>query len=66
MSNVEGSVIVYFCDEGLSPEGKMNATCFSNGSWIPNPAELLCLNSHHDSEGLFSVGCKKRQLKQCT
>ena len=42
ISTVEGSVVVFYCNEGLIPAGQMNTTCASNGSWTPNPAELIC------------------------
>ena len=41
-SNVEGSVVTFYCNEGLAPEGQLNATCDSNGNWTPNPAEVVC------------------------
>ena len=41
-SIVKGSVVTFYCNEGLAPEGRMNATCGSNGSWTPNPAEVVC------------------------
>ena len=41
-SNAEGSVVTFYCNEGLAPEGQMNATCDSNGSWTPNPDKVVC------------------------
>ena len=52
-STVEGSVVAFYCNEGLIPLGQMNATCASNGSWTPNPAELIC--SEPPSDGELSV-----------
>ena len=52
-STVEGSVVAFYCNEGLIPLGQMNTTCASNGSWTPNPAELIC--SEPPSDGELSV-----------
>ena len=41
-STVEGAVITYHCNEGLSPSGQLTAVCQSNGRWRPNPAETTC------------------------
>ena len=49
-STVEGSVVAFHCNEGLIPLGKMNTTCASNGSWAPNPAELICNEPSSNSE----------------
>ena len=54
-STVEGSVVAFYCNEGLIPLGQMNTTCASDGSWIPNPAELICNESPLDGEGQLSV-----------
>ena len=55
-STVEGSVVTFYCNEGLIPAEQMNTTCASNGSWTPNPAELICSESPLDGEGQLSVG----------
>ena len=49
-STVEGSVVAFYCNEGLIPAGQMNTTCASNGSWTPNPAELICNEPQSDGE----------------
>ena len=49
-STVEGSVVAFYCNEGLFPLGQMNTTCASDGSWIPNPAELICNEPQSDGE----------------
>ena len=54
-STVEGSVVAFYCNEGLIPLGQMNTTCTSNGSWTPNPAELICSEPPSDGEGQLSV-----------
>jgi len=50
-SAVEGSMVAFFCNEGLIPEGQINATCVSNGSWTPNPADLVCIEPPAENEG---------------
>ena len=54
-STVEGSVVAFYCNEGLIPAEQMNTTCASNGSWTPNPAELICSEPPSDGEGQLSV-----------
>ena len=54
-STVEGSVVTFHCNEGLIPAEQMNTTCASNGSWTPNPAELICSDPPSDGEGQLSV-----------
>ena len=49
-STVEGSVVAFYCNEGLIPLGQMNTTCASDGSWTPNPAELICNEPQSDGE----------------
>ena len=36
-------VIVYQCEEGLVPEGRVEAMCGVDGRWSPNPYALLVL-----------------------
>ena len=54
-STVEGSLVAFYCNEGLIPLGQMNTTCASDGSWTPNPAELICSEPPSDGEGQLSV-----------
>ena len=54
-STVEGSVVAFYCNEGLIPAEQMNTTCASNGSWTPNPAKLICSEPPSDFEGQLSV-----------
>lgn len=49
-STVEDSVVVFYCNEGLTPEGQMTATCALNGSWTPNPADLVCMEPSPDDQ----------------
>ena len=59
-STVEGSVVVFYCNEGLIPVvGQINTTCASNGSLTPNPAELICNERPSDGEGQLSLGSHK-------
>ena len=37
-----GSTVSFQCSEGLSPPWVMNSTCNINGTWSPNPGELIC------------------------
>jgi len=49
---IEGSVVAFFCNEGLIPDGQINTTCVSNGSWTPNPADLVRIEPPAEGEGL--------------
>jgi len=35
-------VVFYQCNPGLLPEGELRAVCASNGSWYPDPMDLIC------------------------
>ena len=38
-----GAQIAFRCNESFVPVGRMSATCTpSNGSWTPDPADLIC------------------------
>ena len=39
---IEGSVITFQCNPGLSPEGEMTATCTNAGVWSTDPARVEC------------------------
>ena len=41
-SGVEGSQIVYYCQPGLLPSDRLVANCRDDGSWSPNPDNLVC------------------------
>ena len=41
-STTVGSEIVYQCQSGLQPEGRMTSVCGGDGRWNPDPATLLC------------------------
>ena len=40
-TTMNGSEVLYSCDPGLVPEGRMRTVCTRNG-WSPNPADLRC------------------------
>ena len=42
-STVESTEVNYQCDDGLVPGGEMMSICLANGTWIPDPAELECV-----------------------
>ena len=48
-------MVAFFCNEGLIPEGQINTTCASNGSWTPNPADLICIEPPAEDEGLIYI-----------
>ena len=35
-------VIVYQCEEGFMPEGRVEAMCGDNGRWSPDPTQHIC------------------------
>ena len=39
---MEGSALLYQCNSGFGPVGEMTAVCAANGSWSPEPADVLC------------------------
>ena len=41
-STLEGSWIVFQCSPGFVPSQQMMSVCAANGSWTPDPAELVC------------------------
>ena len=41
-STVEGSLLIFWCSDGLFPNGVILAQCTKRGVWMPNPAELEC------------------------
>ena len=48
-STLDSSVAILTCvhmsNVGSTDEQILNVTCHSNGSWIPDPAEFICLSS---------------------
>ena len=41
-NTTEGAEIVFMCDSGLVPAGRMRAVCGADGGWNPDPAGLVC------------------------
>lgn len=39
------------CADGLLPSGIPIAQCYSNGSWIPNPANFTCKSISNPEQG---------------
>ncbi len=39
---IPGTQVTFQCDDGLFPEGIMNATCLATGNWDKNPEEIVC------------------------
>ncbi len=37
-----GANISFNCEPGLEPQREDVSVCFSNGSWVPNPAHRIC------------------------
>ena len=42
-SSQEGAVVAFQCNPGLAPLQQMMSVCAANGSWTPDPAELVCM-----------------------
>ena len=47
-STLGGAEILFRCDTGFVPTGRMRAVCMSdgvspNGTWTPDPATLVCI-----------------------
>ena len=44
-STLEGSVLILTCEDEMSlnstTETTLNVICYSNGSWIPDPADFI-------------------------
>ncbi len=47
----EGANISFNCEPGLEPQRDDVSVCFSNGSWVPDPAHRICC-SPPSSEGI--------------
>ena len=44
-STLEESLLTFQCRDGLFPEDVFTASCYQNGSWIPNPSSHTWANS---------------------
>ena len=58
---IEGSVIAFQCNPGLSPEGEMTATCTNAGIWRPDPAGVECSCSTSE----FLISCTNQFTEHC-
>ena len=54
-STLEDTVLQYRCIEGFLPAMMFTATCYRNGSWIPNPDNHTCTtaSSNVTSSGII-------------
>ena len=34
--------VIYSCNPGFIPEGEMRSVCTENGSWVPDPNNVVC------------------------
>ena len=41
----EGSYFDFTCADGLSPTAIIRTICSQNGSWDPDPAHAICVNT---------------------
>ena len=41
-STLEGAEIIFMCNPGFVPAGRMRAVCAADGSWTSDPAALVC------------------------
>ena len=41
-STLEGAEIIFMCNPGYVPAGRMRAVCAADGSWTSDPAALVC------------------------
>ena len=57
---IEGSVISFQCNPGLSPEGEMTAICTNAGIWSPDPAGVVCSCSE------FLISCTNQFTVHCS
>ena len=40
--NVGGPQLVYSCFPGFQHQGEIASVCTNDGTWYPNPAEIVC------------------------
>ena len=56
-STLEGSQIVFQCNPGLAPSQQRMSVCMADGSWTPDPADLVCMSP---PPGILNVICRVR------
>ena len=54
-STTVGSEIVYQCQSGLLPEGRMTSVCGGDGRWNPDPATLMCEGKMYHTIGYSGI-----------
>ena len=54
-STTVGSQIVYQCQSGLLPEGRMTSVCGGDGRWNPDPTTLICKGKIYHTIGLAGI-----------
>ena len=42
---IDGSHITYHCQTGLVPNDMKTSICIGDGTWIPNPSDLVCTST---------------------
>ena len=57
-----GPQLVYQCLPGLQPHGEMVSVCTSNGTWYPNPADIVCT---HEGIVMSLFSCCDKSLLLC-
>ena len=50
-STIEGAQVTFQCNTDSTV---MTASCFSNGSWVPSPADLVCGSTPSQGNVLFT------------
>ena len=56
-SSQDGAVVAFQCNPGLAPSQQMMSVCAANGSWTPDPAELVCMLP---PPGILNAVCRVR------
>ena len=51
-NTTEGAEILFRCNPGFVPAGRMRAVCGADGRWNPDPATLVCTSEC----GLYLIG----------
>ena len=60
-------VIVYQCEKGLVPEGRVEAMCGDDGKWSPDPTQHMCIamttTTSTDSTSATSTDITRQDLE---
>ena len=48
-------MVAFQCNPGLAPSQQMMSVCAANGSWTPDPAELVCMSP---LPGILNAVCR--------